>query len=70
MGAMAARLAKDEVVIVSGGTDGHIVLEAALERAGLTCNKNGISFDAEKPAVTSGIRLKHAWRHKARFRHR
>jgi glycine hydroxymethyltransferase len=51
MGAMAARLSKDEVVIVSGGTDGHIVLEAALERAGLTCNKNGISFDAEKPQL-------------------
>ena len=50
MGAMAARLTKDEVVIVSGGTDSHIVLEAAPERAGLTCNKNGISFDAAAPA--------------------
>lgn len=31
--------------------------EAALERAGLTCNKNGIPFDPQKPAITSGIRL-------------
>ena len=56
--------------IVSGGTDNHIVLvdlrpksltgdvsEAALERAGITCNKNGVPFDPEKPTVTSGIRL-------------
>jgi glycine hydroxymethyltransferase len=56
--------------IVSGGTDTHLVLvdlrskrltgraaEKSLENAGLTCNKNGIPFDPEKPAVTSGIRL-------------
>ena len=56
--------------IVSGGTDTHLLLvdlrpkgltgnvtENALERAGLTCNKNGIPFDPEKPSVTSGIRL-------------
>ena len=56
--------------IISGGTDTHMVLvdlrpkavtgkaaEAALERAGLTCNKNAIPFDPEKPFVTSGIRL-------------
>lgn len=56
--------------IVSGGTDCHMVLvdlrpkrvkgrdaEQALERAGLTCNKNAIPFDPEKPAITSGIRL-------------
>ena len=56
--------------IVSGGTDSHLVLvdlrpkgvkgrdaEHALERAGLTCNKNAIPFDPEKPAVTSGVRL-------------
>ena len=68
--ALAARLVERGAAIVSGGTDSHIVLvdlrpfgvtgkaaEAALERAGLTCNKNGIPFDPEKPAVTSGIRL-------------
>ncbi|SDD75521.1 serine hydroxymethyltransferase [Rhodospira trueperi] len=56
--------------LVSGGTDTHLVLvdlrpkgltgavaEAGLERAGITCNKNGIPFDPEKPAVTSGVRL-------------
>ncbi len=56
--------------IVSGGTDCHMVLvdlrpmgvtgkaaEIALEHAGLTCNKNAIPFDPEKPFVTSGIRL-------------
>jgi glycine hydroxymethyltransferase len=56
--------------IVSGGTDTHLVLvdlrpkgltgkdaEVSLERARLTCNKNGIPFDPEKPAITSGIRL-------------
>ncbi len=56
--------------VVSGGTDCHMVLvdlrpkgvtgkvaEIALERAGLTCNKNAIPFDPEKPFVTSGVRL-------------
>ena len=56
--------------IVSGGTDTHLMLvdlrpkgltgrdaEASLERANMTCNKNGIPFDPEKPMVTSGIRL-------------
>ncbi|MCB9991321.1 MAG: serine hydroxymethyltransferase [Rhodospirillales bacterium] len=56
--------------IVSGGTDSHIVLmdlrpkgltgnisEHALERAGMTCNKNAVPFDPEKPMVASGIRL-------------
>ncbi|WP_043879456.1 serine hydroxymethyltransferase [Azorhizobium caulinodans] len=68
--ALAARLAEKGAAIVSGGTDSHMVLvdlrpfnvtgkaaEIALERAGLTCNKNGIPFDPQKPAVTSGIRL-------------
>ena len=56
--------------IVTGGTDTHLMLvdlrpkglkgnaaEQSLERAGMTCNKNGIPFDPEKPMVTSGIRL-------------
>jgi len=56
--------------IVSGGTDSHLILvdlrpkgvtgnvaEKSLERAGITCNKNAIPFDPEKPMVTSGIRL-------------
>ena len=56
--------------IVSGGTDTHLMLvdlrpkgvkgndtEKALERAWITCNKNGVPFDPEKPMVTSGIRV-------------
>jgi len=56
--------------IVTGGTDTHLMLvdlrpkgltgnvaEESLDRAGITCNKNGIPFDPEKPTVTSGIRL-------------
>ncbi len=67
---LAERLAQSGCGIVSGGTDTHLVLvdlrpkgltgkvaEQALDRAGITCNKNGIPFDPEKPMVTSGIRL-------------
>ena len=56
--------------IVTGGTDTHLMLvdlrpkgltgkaaEASLDRAGVTCNKNGVPFDPEKPTITSGIRL-------------
>ncbi|MGB0573060.1 MAG: serine hydroxymethyltransferase [Alphaproteobacteria bacterium] len=68
--ALAATLAEGGLDIVSGGTETHLMLvdlrpksltgnitEVALERASLTCNKNGIPFDPEKPMVTSGIRL-------------
>ena len=68
--ALAGQLAVRGVEIVSGGTDTHLMLvdlrskqvtgrdaETALERAGLTCNKNGVPFDPQPPAVTSGIRL-------------
>ncbi len=68
--AMADALIAGGLDIVSGGTDSHMVLvdlrpksvtgrdaEVALENAGLTCNKNAIPFDPEKPMVTSGIRL-------------
>jgi glycine hydroxymethyltransferase len=68
--ALAATLAAAGLEIVSGGTDSHLMLvdlrplgltgrdaERSLERAGITCNKNGIPFDPQKPTVTSGIRL-------------
>ncbi|MDA0655756.1 MAG: serine hydroxymethyltransferase [Proteobacteria bacterium] len=67
---LAETLVSGGLDIVSGGTDTHLMLvdlrpkgltgniaEKALERAGLTCNKNGIPFDPEKPMVTSGVRL-------------
>ncbi|MDR1827366.1 MAG: serine hydroxymethyltransferase [Methylobacteriaceae bacterium] len=68
--ALADTLTKAGFDIVSGGTDNHLMLvdlrskgltgkaaEAALARARITCNKNGIPFDPEKPTITSGIRL-------------
>jgi glycine hydroxymethyltransferase len=68
--ALADTLASRGLAIVSGGTDSHLMLvdlrpkgvtgkaaEEALERAGITCNKNGIPFDPAPPAVTSGLRL-------------
>jgi glycine hydroxymethyltransferase len=68
--ALAETLKATGCDIVSGGTDTHLMLvdlrpkhltgkvaEAALGRAHITCNKNGIPFDPEKPAVTSGVRL-------------
>jgi glycine hydroxymethyltransferase len=68
--ALAETLKSHGLDIVSGGTDTHLMLvdlrpkrltgkvaELALGRAHITCNKNGIPFDPEKPTVTSGIRL-------------
>ena len=67
---LAKTLVDAGLAIVSGGTENHLMLvdlrpkkitgkaaEAALGRAHITCNKNGIPFDPEKPFVTSGIRL-------------
>ena len=68
--AMSDELIKGGLDIVTGGTDTHLLLvdlrpkgvkgnatEKALGRAHITCNKNGIPFDTEKPTITSGIRL-------------
>jgi glycine hydroxymethyltransferase len=67
---LAETLKKGGLDIVSGGTDNHLMLvdlrpkkltgkiaESALGRAYITCNKNGVPFDPEKPTVTSGIRV-------------
>jgi glycine hydroxymethyltransferase len=67
---LADTLIERGCAIVSGGTDSHVMLvdlrpkkltgraaEVSLERAGITCNKNGIPFDPEKPTITSGVRL-------------
>jgi glycine hydroxymethyltransferase len=68
--ALAATLEAGGYDLVTGGTDNHLMLvdlrarkltgkaaETALGRARITCNKNGVPFDPEKPAITSGIRL-------------
>ncbi|WP_412057987.1 serine hydroxymethyltransferase [Bartonella sp. DGB2] len=68
--ALAKSLQDTGLDIVSGGTDNHLLLvdlrpksatgkraEAALSRAHITCNKNGIPYDPEKPFITSGVRL-------------
>ena len=68
--AMGEELLKGGLALVTGGTDTHLVLvdlrpkgvtgaatEKALGRAHITCNKNGVPFDPEKPMVTSGVRL-------------
>nr|WP_176525105.1 serine hydroxymethyltransferase [Caenispirillum bisanense] len=67
---LADTLVRGGLEIVSGGTDTHLMLvdlrpkkltgnvaDQSLEHAGITCNKNGIPFDPEKPMVTSGVRL-------------
>ena len=68
--ALAAALKAQGLDLVTGGTDNHLLLvdlrpkrltgkaaEGALNRAHLTCNKNAIPFDPEKPTITSGVRL-------------
>ena len=68
--ALADSLLKRGVNLVSGGTDNHLILldlrslkvtgrdaQHMLDEVNITCNKNGIPFDPEKPSVTSGIRL-------------
>ncbi|MEM6308786.1 MAG: serine hydroxymethyltransferase [Pseudomonadota bacterium] len=68
--ALAGQLQKGGLSVVTGGTDTHVMLvdlrpksvkgnvaETALGRAHITCNKNGIPFDTEKPMITSGLRL-------------
>lgn len=68
--ALGAQLTNGGLDLVSGGTDTHLVLvdlrargltgkaaERALENANITCNKNAVPFDPEKPMVTSGLRL-------------
>ncbi len=67
---LSSELIKGGLDIVTGGTDNHLMLvdlrpkgvtgkatDSALDHAGITCNKNGIPFDPEKPFVTSGVRL-------------
>jgi glycine hydroxymethyltransferase len=68
--ALAASIVEGGLAIVSGGTDNHLMLvdlrpkkltgkaaEAALGRAHITVNKNGVPFDPEKPTITSGVRV-------------
>ncbi len=68
--AMAGALVEAGYAVISGGTDTHLALidlrpkgvkgnaaEESLERAGITCNKNGVPFDPEKFTVTSGLRV-------------
>ena len=67
---LSSELEKQGVNIVSGGTDSHVILcdlrpikltgkvsEESLDRAGITCNKNAVPFDEEKPFITSGLRI-------------
>ena len=79
--ALAAELREQGLDLVTGGTDNHLMLvdlrpkrltgkaaEGALNRAHLTCNKNAIPFDPEKPAVDLRRPPRHARRHHARLR--
>ena len=68
--ALAKELENQGVKIVSGGTDSHVILcdlrplnitgkisEESLDRAGITCNKNAVPYDTQKPFITSGLRI-------------
>ena len=68
--ALANELENQGVKIVSGGTDSHVILcdlrplnitgkisEESLDRAGITCNKNAVPYDTQKPFITSGLRI-------------
>ena len=68
--ALANDLENQGVKIVSGGTDSHVILcdlrplnitgkisEESLDRAGITCNKNAVPYDTQKPFITSGLRI-------------
>ena len=68
--ALVSVLVENGYAVASGGTDTHLALidlrpkgvkgnaaEQSLERAGMTCNKNGVPFDPEKPTITSGVRV-------------
>ena len=67
---LAGELENQGVKIVSGGTDSHVILcdlrplsitgkisEESLDRAGITCNKNAVPYDTQKPFITSGLRI-------------
>ncbi|MBH87971.1 MAG: serine hydroxymethyltransferase [Pelagibacterales bacterium] len=67
---LANELENQGLKIVSGGTDSHVILcdlrpfnitgktsEESLDRAGITCNKNAVPFDTQKPFITSGLRI-------------
>ncbi len=67
---LAKELENQGVKIVSGGTDSHVILcdlrplkitgkisEESLDRAGITCNKNAVPYDTQKPFITSGLRI-------------
>ena len=67
---LAEELENQGVKIVSGGTDSHVILcdlrplkitgkisEESLDRAGITCNKNAVPYDTQKPFITSGLRI-------------
>ena len=79
--ALASEIQSRDFVVVSGGTDTSLLLvdlrsrgitgkqaSDRLEQAGLTCNKNAVPFDDQKPTVTSGLRILQRRRHHPRLR--